>query len=96
MMEYRQAATFVDWAQGEGSGFLFLSVLENGEEGNLALTTAQTTANLQAHLRAAGMGDTRRTLSSTRAGLAVSHGINGTVKDLLMKYVEKKSAAVAD
>lgn len=47
------------WALAEGSGFLFPSVLENGAKGNLALTPAQITSNLQIHLRAAGVEEKR-------------------------------------
>ena len=50
--------TLVRWqsSPAEGSGFLFPSVLEGGEKGDVALTATQMTTNLQTHLRAAGMG----------------------------------------
>ena len=95
MIEYRQAAGSMQWALAEGLGLLFRSVRENGEKGNLALTPAQMTANLQAHLRAAGMEDKRYTLHSFRVGGAASHHMDGTAIDVLMEYVGWKSAAVA-
>ena len=95
MVEYRQAAASMQWTLVEGSGFLFPSVRENGEEGNLALTPAQMTANLQAHLRAAGMEDERYTFHSFRVGGAASHHMDGTAMDVLMEDAGLKSAAVA-
>ena len=94
MIKYRQAAASMQWALAEGSGFLFPSVRENGEKGNLALTPAQMTANFQAHLRAAGMGDKRYTLHSFRLGGAASHHMDDTAMDVFMEYVGWKSAAV--
>ena len=49
---YRQAAELIQWTLAEGSGFLFPSVLEGGEKGELALTPAQMTTSLPTHLRA--------------------------------------------
>ena len=95
MMEYRQATASTQWALAEGLGFLFPSVQENGEKGNLVLTPAQMTANLQAHLREADMEDKRYTLHSFRVGGAASHHMDGTAMDVLMEYVGWKSAAVA-
>ena len=95
MIEYRQAAASMQWALAKGSSFLFPSVRENIEKRNLALTPAQMTANLQAHLRAAGMEDKRYTLHSFRVGGAASHHVDGTAMDALMEYVGWKSAAVA-
>ena len=95
MIEYRQAAASMQWALAGGSGFLFPSVRENGEKGKLALTPAQMTANLQAHLRAAYMEDKRYTLHSFRVGGATSHHMGGMAMDVLMKYAGWKSAAIA-
>lgn len=55
MVECRQAAMSMQWALGEGSGFLFPSVLNTEAEGNLAPMPAQMTSNPQTHLRAVGM-----------------------------------------
>ena len=95
MIEYRQAAASMQWALAEGSGFLFPSVRDNEEKGNLALTPAQMTANLQAHLHAAGMEDKRYALHSFRLGGAASHHMDGTAIDVLMEYVGWTSAEVA-
>lgn len=48
MLEYQQAAASMQWSLGEGAGFLFLIVLDDGAKGGLALTPAQMTTNLQA------------------------------------------------
>ena len=48
----------MQWSLAEGRGLLFPSVLEDGEKGGLALALAQMT-NLQTHVRAARMEDTR-------------------------------------
>ena len=64
------------------------SVLEIGEKGELALTPAQMTTNLQTHLRAASMVDKRYAMHSFRVGGAVSHNMDGTAMDVLMEYVE--------
>ena len=95
MVEYRHAVASMDWALAEGSGFLFPSVRDNGENGNRALTPAKMTSNLQTHLRAAGMNDKRYTLHSFRVEGAASHHMDGTAMDVLMEYVAWKSAAVA-
>ena len=90
----------MQWALAEGSGLLFSSVRENGEKGIQALAPAQMTANLQAHLCAAGMEDKRYTLHFFRVGRAASDDMHGTAMDVLteyvlMEYVGWKSAAVA-
>ena len=95
MIEYRQTAASMQWALAEGSGFLFPSARDNEEKGNLALTPAQVTANIQAHLHAAGMEDKRYALHSFRVGGAASHHMDGTAMDVLMEYVGLTSAAVA-
>ena len=95
MIVFRQAAASMQWALSEGSGFLFPSVRENGEEGNLALNPTQMTANLQAHLRAAGMENKRYMFHSFRVGGVASHDMDGTAMDVLVEYVGWKSAAVA-
>ncbi|CAM9525004.1 unnamed protein product [Laminaria digitata] len=96
MVEYQQAAESLQWSLAEGSGFLFPSVVESGEKGDLALTPAQMTTNLQTHLRAAGMEGKRCTMHSFRVGRAASHSIDGTAMDVLMEYAGvTASAAVA-
>ncbi|CAM9635092.1 unnamed protein product [Laminaria digitata] len=95
MVEYQQAAESLQWSLAEGSGFLFPSVVESGEKGDLALTPAQMTTNLQTHLRAAGMEGKRYTIHSFRVGGAASHNMDGTAMDVLMKYVGRKSATTA-
>ena len=57
VVDYRQAAEYMQWTLAEGSGFLFTSVLEGGEKGELALTRAQMTTNLPIHLREVSMED---------------------------------------
>ena len=79
----------------EGSGVCFTSVLEGGENGELALTPAQMTTNLQTHLRAAGMEDKRCMMHSFRVEGAASHDIDGTAMDVLMEHVGWKSKTVA-
>ena len=64
------------------------SVLEGGKKGELALTPAHMTTNLQTHLQAAGGEDKRYTMHSFRVGGAVSHNMDGTAMDVLMEYVE--------
>ena len=71
----------------EGSGVCFTSVLEGGENGELALTPAQMTTNLQTHLRATGTDHKRYTIHSFRVGGAASHNMDGTARDVLMEYV---------
>ena len=79
-----------------GLGFFCSRASEKTErKGNLALTPAQVTANLRAHLRAAGMKDKRYTLHFFRVGGAASHHMVGATMDVLMEYVGWKSAAVA-
>ena len=60
-----------------GSGFLFPSVLEGGEMGELALTPAQMANNLQTRLRTARMEDTLYTIYSFRVRGAASHSMDG-------------------
>ena len=57
---------------------MFPSGLEGGEKGELALTPAQITTDLQTHLRAAGMEDKRYMMHSFRVGGAASHNMNDT------------------
>ncbi|CAN0189078.1 unnamed protein product, partial [Laminaria digitata] len=78
-----------------GSGFLFPSVVESVERGDLALTPAQMTTNLQTHLRAAGMEGKRYTMHFFRVGGAASHNVVGTAMDVLMEYLGWKSATTA-
>ena len=85
----------MQWALGEGSGFLFPTVVENGDKGNLALTPAQRTSNLRTHLSAASVEDKRYTLHSFRVGGAGSHHMDNTAMDSLKEYVGWRSAAVA-
>ena len=68
MIEYQQAAASMQRSLAEGAGFLFPSVLERGEKGNLALTPAQMTSNLQTHFCGQRMEDKRYTLHSFRVG----------------------------
>ena len=49
MVEYQQATESMQWSLAKGSGFLFPSVLEGGEKGDVALTAVQMTTSLQAH-----------------------------------------------
>ena len=63
--------------------------------GELALTPAQMTTNLQSHLRAAGMDDKRYMMHSFRVAGAASHNIDGTTMYVMMQYVGWKSATVA-
>ena len=86
MIEYRQAAASMQWALEEGPGFLFPSALESGRKGNLALTPAQKTSNLQTHLRAADIKHKRYSLHSFRVRGAASHHMDGTAMDVLMSY----------
>ena len=51
--------------------------------------------NLQTHVRAAGMEDPRYTMHSFRVGGAANHNMDGAAMDVLMEYVEWKSATVA-
>ncbi|CAM9728164.1 unnamed protein product [Pylaiella littoralis] len=95
MLAYQQAATSLQWSLGEGAGFLFPTVRDDGTKGEVALTPAQMTTNLQAHLRAAGITDQRYTLHSFRVGGAASHNMDGTAMDVLMEYVGWKSTPVA-
>ena len=95
VVEHQQAAESMQWSLAEGSGFLFPSVLEGGEKGELALTPAQMTTNLQTHLRAAGMEDKRCMMHSFRVEGAASHDIDGTAMDVLMEHVGWKSKTVA-
>ena len=60
-----------------GSGFLFPSVLEGGEMGELALTPAQMATNLQTRLRTARLHDTRYTIHSFRVRGTASHSMDG-------------------
>ena len=73
VLEYQQAAESMQWSLAEGSGVCFTSVLEGGEKGELALTPAQTTTNLQTHLRVAVMEDPRYTMQAFRVGGAASY-----------------------
>ena len=73
---------------------MFPSVLERGEKGNLALTPAQMTSNLQTHLQAAGIEDKQYMLHSFRVGGAASHHMDGAAIDVLMEYVGWRSLAV--
>ena len=96
MIEYRQAAVPMQSALAEGSGFLFRSVLGSGAKGNLAMTPAQITVNLQTHyLRKTDMEDKRYTLRSFRVGGSASHHIDGTAVNVLTEYVGWRSSAVA-
>ncbi|CAN0075198.1 unnamed protein product, partial [Laminaria digitata] len=95
MVEYQQAAESLQWSLAGGSGFLFPSVLESREKGELALTPAQMTTNLQTHLRAAGMEGKRYTMHSFRVEGAASHNMDGTTMDVLMEHVGWKSATTA-
>ncbi|CAN0147179.1 unnamed protein product, partial [Laminaria digitata] len=90
MVEYQQATESLHW----GQGFLFPSVLESGEKGDLALTPAQMTTN-QTHLRPAGMEGKRYTMHSFRVRGAASHNMDGTAMDVLMEYVGWKSSTTA-
>ena len=85
----------MQWSLAEGSGFLFPSVPEGGEKGELALTPAQMTTNLQTHLQAAGMENERYAMHFFRVSGAASHSMDGTTTDVLMGYVGWKSATVA-
>ena len=51
----------MQWSLAEGSRFLFPSVLDGGEKGELALTPTQMTTILQTH-QAPGMEDKRYTM----------------------------------
>ena len=95
MVEYQQAAESMQWSLAKGSGFLFPSVLEGEEKGDVAPTAVQMTTSLQAHLQAAGMEYKRYTMHSFRVGGAASHNMDGTAMNVLMEYVGWKSAAVA-
>ena len=95
MVEYQQAAESMQWSLAKGSGFLFPSVLEGEEKGDVAPTAVQMTTSLQAHWRAAGMEYKWYTMHSFRVGGAASHNMDGTAIDVLMEYVGWKSAAVA-
>ena len=92
MVECRQAATSMQWALAEDSGFCFPSVLESGDKGKLALAPAQLTSNRQAHLRAEHKRYSRH---SFRVGAAASHHMDGTAMDVLLEYVGWRSVAVA-
>ena len=63
----------MQWALANGDEFLFPGVQEGGENGNLALTPAQMTTNLQTHLRVAVMEDPRYTMQAFRVGGAASY-----------------------
>ena len=95
LVEYQQAAESMQWSLAKGSGFLFPSVLEGGENGDVALTAVQMTTSLHAHLRAAGMEYKRYTMHSFRVGGAASHKMDGTAMGVLIEYVGWKSAVVA-
>lgn len=69
----------------KGAGFLFPTVKNDGTRGALAMTPAQTTTNLQAYLREAGMVDQRYTLHSFRVEGPASHNMDGTAIDALME-----------
>ena len=87
VVEYRQAAEYMQSALAEGSGFLFPSAPEGGAKGELALTPAQMTTNLPTHLRAVGIDNKRDTMRSFRVGGAASHIVDGTAMDVLIEYV---------
>ena len=95
MVEYQQAAEPMQWSLAEGSGFLFPSILEGGEKGDVALTAAQMITHLQTHLRAAGVGDKRYTMRSFREKGAASHHMDATRMGTVMEYLAWKSATVA-
>ena len=78
----------------EGSGFLFSSVLDGGDKGQLALTPTQMTTNLQTH-GAADMEDKGYTMHSFRMGRAAGHNMNGTAMEVLMEYVGWNSSTVS-
>ena len=84
----------MQWPLAEGSGFLFSTVLDCGEKGELALTPTQITTNLQTH-RAAGMEDKRYTMHSFRMGIAAGHNMDGMAIDVLMEYEGRKSGTVS-
>ena len=44
----------MQWTLAEGSGFQFSSVMDSAEKEELALTTVQTTTNLQTRVQAGG------------------------------------------
>ena len=92
-VEYQLAVESMQWSAG--SRFLFPSVLEGGEKGDVAPTAVRMTASLQTHLRAAGMADKRYSMHSFRVGGTASHHVDGMVMDVLMGYVGWKSASVA-
>ena len=60
-----------------GPGFLFPSVLEGGELGELALTPAQMATNLKTRLRTARMEDIRHKIHSSPVRGAASHSMDG-------------------
>ena len=95
LVEYQQAAESMQWSLAKGSGFLFPSVLEGGENGDVALTAVQMTTSLHTHLRATGMEYKRYTMHSFRVGGAASHNMEGTAMDVHMEYVGWKSGTVA-
>ena len=82
----------MQWSLAEGPRLPFPSVVEGGAKGELALTPAQMTTDLQTHLRAVGMEDKWYTMHSFRVP---SHNTDGTAMDVLMEYVGWKSATVA-
>ena len=81
----------MQWSLARASEFLFPSVLDGVEKGELTTTPTHKTTNLQIH-RAAGMEDKRYTIHSFRTRRAASHNMDGTAMDVLMKYVRRKSA----
>ena len=85
----------MQWSLAKGSGFLFSSVLQGREKGDVALTAVQMTTSLQGHLRAACTEYKRHTMHSFRVGGAAIHNMDGTAMDILKEYVGWKSAAVA-
>ena len=83
----------MQWSLAEGSRFLFPSVLDGGEKGELALTPTQMTTILQTH-QAPGMEDKRYTMHSFRMERAAGHNMDGTAIDVLMEFVGRNSATV--
>ena len=77
VVEYQQAAESMKWVLAEGSRLPFPSVLEGGKKGELALTPAQVTTNLQTHLRAAGVECNRYTMQAFRVGRSASDNMDG-------------------
>ncbi|CAN0175671.1 unnamed protein product, partial [Scytosiphon promiscuus] len=88
MIKYRHAAASMQWELVAGLGFLFPSVSESGDRGNVAYTPVQMILDPQTHLRVAEMEDMRNTMHSFQVGWAASHHMGGTAVDVLMGYVE--------